>query len=85
MWQDEWDKAVTNKLHATKLLIREQPSAYGSVCRDEVVLSRLRLGHSYLTHSYLFKGEPPSECVTCQCRITINHILVEYVDYDISD
>ena len=51
MWQ--------SKLHATKPLIGEQPSAYRSVRRDEVVLSRLRLGHSYLTHSYLLKGEPP--------------------------
>ena len=59
MWQREWDTAVNNKLHATKPLIGEQPSAYRSVRRDEVVLSRLRLGHSYLTHSYLLKGEPP--------------------------
>ena len=41
----EWDTAVNNKLHATKPLIGEQPSAYRSVRRDEVVLSRLRLGH----------------------------------------
>ena len=61
----EWDTAVNNKLHATKPLIGEQPSAYLSVRRDKVVLSRLRLGHIYLTHSYLLKGEPPPECVTC--------------------
>ena len=53
MWQREWDTAVNNKLHATKPLIGEQPSAYRSVRRDEVVLSRLRLGHSYLTYFYL--------------------------------
>ena len=44
IWQREWDTAVNNKLHATKPLIGEQPSAYRSVRRDEVVLSRLRLG-----------------------------------------
>ena len=41
MWQREWDTAVNNKLYATKPLIGEQPSAYRSVRRDEVVLSRL--------------------------------------------
>ena len=82
MWQREWDTAVNNKLHATKPLIGEQRSAYRSVRRDEVVLSRLRLGHSYLTHSYLLKGEPPSECVTCNCRLTISHILVDCIEYD---
>ena len=70
MWQREWDTAVNNKLHATKPLIGEQPSTYRSVRRDEVVLSRLRFGHSYLTHSYLLKGDPSPECVTCNCRLT---------------
>ena len=65
LWQREWGMAVNNKLHATNPLIGEQPSVYRSVRRDEVVLSRLKLGHSYLTHSYLLKGEPPTECVTC--------------------
>ena len=37
MWQREWHMAVNNKLHATKPLIGEQPSAYRSVRRDEVV------------------------------------------------
>ena len=66
----------------TKLLIGEQLSAYTSVRRDEVVLSRLRLGQSYLTHSYLLKWEPPPECVTCNCRLTISHILVDCIEYD---
>ena len=68
--------------HATKPLIEEQPSAYRSVPRAEVVLCRLRLGHSYLTHSYLLKGEPPPECVTCKCYLTISHILVDFIEYD---
>ena len=82
MWQREWDTAVNNKLHAIKPLTGEQPSAYRSIRRDEVVLSRLRLGHSYLTHSYLLKGEPPPECVTCKYRLTISHILVDCIEYD---
>ena len=80
--QREWGTAVNNKLHATKPLTGEQLSAYRSVCIDEVVLSRLRLGHSYLTHSYLLNGEPPPECVTCNCRLTISHILVDCIEYD---
>ena len=77
VWQREWDTAVNKKLHATKPLIGEQSSAYRSVRRDEVVLSRLKLGNSYLTHSYLLKGDPPPECVTCDCR----HILVDCIEY----
>ena len=82
LWQIECDTAVNNKQHATKPLIGEQPSAYRSIRRDKVVLSRLKLGHSYLTDSYLLKGEPPPECVTCNCRLTISHILVDCIEYD---
>ena len=63
----------------------EQPSAYSSVRRNEVVLFRLKLGHSYLTHSCLLIGEPPTEYVTCQGRLTINHILVQCIEYGILD
>ena len=70
LWQSEWDTAV-NKFHATKPLIGEQPSVYRSVRRNEVVLSRLKFGHIYLAHSYLLKWEPPQECFTCNCRLTI--------------
>ena len=82
MWQREWDTAVNNKLLDTKTLIGEQSSAYRSVRRDEVVLFRLRLGHSYMTYSYLLKGEPPPEYVTCNCRLTISHIFVDCIEYN---
>ena len=88
LWQTEWDLAVINKFHAIKPLIGEQPSASRSVRKKEVVMSRLRLGHSYLTvtvrltHSYLMKGELPPECWSCQCRLTIEHVLVECIEYD---
>ena len=82
LWQSEWYTAVNNKLHATKPLIGEQPSDYKSVRRDEFVLSKLKLGYSYLTHSYLLKGQPHPECVMCSCRLTISHILVDCIEYD---
>ena len=46
LWQSKWDTAVNNKLHSTKPLIGEQPSAYRPVRKDESVLSRLKFGHS---------------------------------------
>ena len=73
LWQTEWDLDVNNKLHAVKPLIGEQPSASRSVRKEEVVMSRLRLGHPYLTHSYL---------LTCQCRLTVEHVLAECIEYD---
>ena len=58
-----------------KPLLGEQPSAHINY------LCQLKLGHTYLTHSYLLKEEPP-ECDTCQCRLTANHILVDCLEFD---
>jgi len=40
----------------------------------------LRIGHTRLTHSNLLTGDDLPECGTCQCPLTVKHILVECVD-----
>ena len=42
---------------------------------DTVLLNRLRIGHTRLTHSYLLSGDALPECGT-----SVKHILVECVD-----
>ena len=46
------------------------------------MLNRLRIGHTRLTHSFLLTGDDLPECGTgtCQCPLTVKHILVECVD-----
>ena len=56
-------------------------NAYRSVRRDEVLLCRLRIGHTRLTHSFLFNEEDPPECDTCQCITTVKHILLNCTKY----
>ena len=48
--------------------------------RDSVLLNRLRTGHTRLTHSFLLSGDDLPECGTCQCPLTVKHILVECAD-----
>jgi len=45
-----------------------------------VLLNRLGIGHTHLTHSFLLSGNDLPECGTCQCQLTVKHILVECVD-----
>ena len=45
--------------------------------QEEMVLSRLRIGHSYVTHSHILRGEPPPLCEHCREPLTIKHILIE--------
>jgi len=51
--------------------------------RDEVVLHRIRIGHTYLTHSYLLKQENSPDCSTCKCLLTVQHILLECPNYNL--
>jgi len=44
---------------------------------DSVLINRLRIGHSHLTHSYLLSGDEQPECDAC---LTVKHILIECVD-----
>ena len=49
--------------------------------RDEVVLTRLRIGHSRLTHKFILDQEIPPVCVGCDAPYTIKHILLECIDF----
>ena len=46
--------------------------------REQVVISRLRIGHTRLTHSFILKQEPQPQCLTYQTTCTVKHILIEY-------
>ena len=35
-----------------------------------------------LTHEFLLKGEPPPECIPCDCPLTIKHLLIECADFN---
>ena len=45
--------------------------------REEIVLCRLRLGHTRLTHSFLIDRNPRPECAHCQCFLSVRHVMLE--------
>ena len=77
---------VYNVELATKLLdIKQTIGEYQSVVRnikgEKVVLARLRLGHTRVTHSYLLQGEELPQCVGCDAPFTVRHFLLECGDF----
>ena len=60
-----------------KRVLGDWQSSYRRCRKDEVVLCRARIGHTHLTHSYIFRKDPPPLCEHCQCILTVRHILVE--------
>ena len=49
--------------------------------REHLVLCRLRLGHTYMTHRYLLAGDDPPVCISCQENLTVEHILIDCAEY----
>ena len=56
-WQTSWNNSIGNKLLEIKPTIDKHQSVVRNIRKEEVVLARLRLGHSRVTHSYLLQGE----------------------------
>ena len=49
--------------------------------KEGTVMARLHTGHSFITHSFLLKGEDPPDCIGCDKRLTIGHILLTCLDF----
>ena len=81
IWQHEWDENINSKLYKVIPSVEGLPHTHAGGRRDQVVLSCCRIGHSWLTHVFLLKGEPPLECIGCQSALTIKHILLNSVDF----
>jgi len=43
-------------------------------------LTRCRIRHSRLTHSYLLNDEERPECILCNFNCSLKHILIDCVD-----
>ena len=80
-WQTSWNYSIGNKLLDIKPTIGEYQSVVRNIRKEEVVLARLRLGHTRVTHSYLLQGEEHPQCVGCDAPFTVRHFLLECGDF----
>lgn len=76
-WQTE-----TTKLNSIKEDTTIWHSSYHKNRRCEVIITRLRIGHSRLSHGHLMEKKDPKLCL-CGNVISINHILTECPNYKI--
>ena len=79
-WQISLNNSIGNKLLEIKTTLCEYHSVIRTI-RKEVVLARLRLGHTRVTHSYLLLGEEQPQCVGCDALLTVRHFLLDCGDF----
>jgi hypothetical protein len=74
-WQLCWNSDTNNKLFKS-FVVNRLPR------RDKILIHRLRVGHTYLTHSYLLRRETPPECDFYHVRLTVEHLLLSCCKYN---
>ena len=78
-WQIFWDICDTSKLYSIQNKVNI-PYHFNIKRSDQVVISRIRIGHLTLTNTYFLKGEQQPEGMFCDCPLTLHHIFLECSD-----
>ena len=77
-WQSRWDQQIHNKLKQSKPCVKPWSNIPGGNRRNETKITRLRIGHTRLTHSYYMSRGRPPECTFCgESPLTTKHFLTE--------
>ena len=77
--QQLWNNHENNKLLEIKPTLGEWKQSFKKT-KEEVTLSRLRIGHTRITHSYLLEGKQRPICYAGQTKYIVKHILIECTD-----
>ncbi len=80
---DYFDNSEFNKLRQIQPDINYNADLGLFSRKHEMLITRLKIGHTYFTNGYLLRGEYAPFCDLCKCNITVKHILFECVEYEV--
>ena len=80
-WQTLWNETPFNKLKEIEQIVNHQRLVPKLSRREEIVLARLRIGHTRVTHSCLLKREERPYCIGCDTPFTVKHFLLDCADF----
>ena len=81
-WQTLWNETPFNKLKEIEPIVNHHRLVPKLSRREEIVLARLRIGHTRLTHSCLLKREERPYCIGCDTPFTVRHFLLDCADFN---
>jgi len=76
LWNLEWRQVTVIKLKQIKHSVELWPKLNCLDRKEEVIINKLRIGHSRATHGYLMGKIEPTICRSCNTSSTIKHTLV---------
>jgi len=73
-----WDQELNNKLYQIKPLLSPNLNPPSSTRRQQVIWTRMKIGHTNITHVHLMRREPRPNCELCNnAPISTTHLLLE--------
>ena len=77
-WTDEWKKNTAHQATCLRVSKNSQNSSNQPNCFDEIILTRLRIGHTRLTHTHLLSHLHPFSRLHCNndLPLSIDHIFL---------
>ena len=73
-WKEKWNNLRYNKLKNIGTEIGVKNFNHFLNRKEEIKFTRIRLGHTRLTHSFILLGEEPILCANCHISYSIKHI-----------
>ena len=75
-WQNFWSLQTTNKLFQHKKLVHPWKNLSHLNRLEEIIITRLRIGHTKITHNHLYEKAPKPTCQFCLSElISVQHLL----------
>ena len=78
-WSNSWYQKTNNKLRD----IKDETKRWKvpEERKLQIVISRLRIGHTKFTHEHILKKTEPKICDTCSTTMSVKHIIEECTKY----
>ncbi|KXJ74593.1 hypothetical protein RP20_CCG027586 [Aedes albopictus] len=73
-WESEWHQ---NRCHLRQIKLTPTQYPDRKCSSEQRVLTRIRIGHTRLTHAHLMNNSDPPMCTYCGYQVTVQHILTE--------
>jgi ribonuclease HI len=80
-WNNYWKSGNSSGLSCVRESVFKTPPILFTCRRDQIAITRLRIGHTNLTHCYLITKTEKNKCDKCGLELTVSHILIECLAY----
>ena len=71
---ENWCSNPNNKLKTIRNSLFDQNPAINFSRKEQSVLTRIRIGHTNLSHIHLINKDEPNKCIKCQAVFTTDHL-----------